>query len=123
MSSASLVALDTVVSVLFVPCSRLGGWGGTPAGDAGGVGDAGGEGVSIRTLMQSYMGRPSSKSTGALACLVTCWLVYWAAGCWAAACLMVMLLIDLDWLMMRMVPFLSSRLKKCSPLMSKSARL
>jgi len=34
-----------------------------------------------------------------------------------------MVLINLGWLMMRMVEFLSSRLKKCSLLMSKSACL
>ena len=118
MSSVLFNASGGVVSVFFVPCSRLGDWGGTPAGNAGGVGvaggvgDAGGDGVSIRTLMQSYMGCPSSKSTG------SCWV-----SCWAALRLVVRAPMDLGWLMMRMVPFLSSRLKKCSLLMSKSARL
>ena len=87
MSSVSLGVSDTMVSVLFVPCSLLGGCVGLPAGGvgaAGGVGDAGGGGVSIRTLMQSYMGCPSSKSIG------SCWASYWAAVCLVRA------LINLD---------------------------
>ena len=61
------VKVEVCLSLL---STRLGGWGGEFAGDAGGVsaaGDAGGVSaagagafVLILTLMQSYMGRPSS---------------------------------------------------------------
>ena len=147
--SCSTGASGAVASVPFVPCFHLayvvepgimlpfpafvrwkvevcGSAGGCPVGDAGGVSaadDAGVEGavggagafVSILTLMQSYMGRPSSKSTGAFVVVL--------GACWAVICSVEMALMDLGWLMMRMVEFLSSRLKKCSPLMSKSACL
>ncbi len=65
------------------------------------------------------MGRPSSKSTGAFMVV----LVVVLGACWAIVCSVEIALMDLGWLMMRMVEFLSSRLKKCSPLMSKSACL
>jgi len=90
-STGASGALGAAASVPFVPCCLpllcicLGGWGGefagdgsgvSTAGDAGGVsaaddaGDVGAVGgagafVLILTLMQSYMGRPSLKSTGA----------------------------------------------------------
>ena len=146
-------ASGAVASVPFMPCFHLayvvgpgitlpfpafirwkvevcGSAGGCAVGDAGGVSaadDAGDEGagggagafVSILTLMQSYMGRPSLKSTGTFVVV----LVVVLCACWAIVCSIEMALMDLGWLMMRMVEFLSSRLKKCSPLMSKSACL